>query len=138
MEYGIVIITYSSLVEIKIFRCTLRFLFANFTISGLNASYMLGSLVSVIIQSWCLERKGDPNPFCVTNSEDLKLLTAGIILLVSVTAAFLNTCLTRNVNLPHSYRELKKWSEAMSDNRNSNDDMELVRVAKEKPGGETA
>ncbi|KAL5266351.1 hypothetical protein ACHWQZ_G003691 [Mnemiopsis leidyi] len=109
-----------------------------FYVSGLNASYMLGSLVSVIIQSWCLERKGDPNPFCVTNSEDLKLLTAGIILLVSVTAAFLNTCLTRNVNLPHSYRELKKWSEAMSDNRNSNDDMELVRVNKEKPGGETA
>ena len=99
---------------------------------------MLGSLVSIIIQSWCLERKDEPNSYCVTNSEDLKLLTAGIILLVSVIAAFLNTCLTRNINLPHSYQELKKWSEAMSDNRNSQDDMELVRVEREKPGGENA
>ena len=99
---------------------------------------MLGFLVSIILQSWCLEaeRNTDPTPYCVT--EDLKLLTAGIILVVSVAPAFLNTCLARNINLPHSYQELKKWSTLRSDNRASQEEVELAGVGENEGTGGTA
>ena len=96
---------------------------------------MLGSLVSIIIQSWCLERENETLAYCSANSEDLRLLTAGIILLVSVAPAFLNTCLTRNINLPHSYRELKKWSEMRSEVRADRDEVELTRTTGEEKEG---
>lgn len=73
---------------------------------------MLGSLIYVILHSWCLEKEHEEAPFCsASSSEDLRLLTAGIILLVSVAPAFINTCLTRNINLPHSYAELGRFGE---------------------------
>ena len=100
----------------------------------MNASFMLGSLVSIVMQSWCMESKNDSIAFCVADKEDLKLLTAGIILLVSVAPAFLNTCLTRNINLPHSYQELKQWCELRSDTRPSQVEVELVEQEEEEEG----
>jgi hypothetical protein len=87
---------------------------------------MLGSIVSIMVQSWCLESRNESVKYCSAESEDLKLMSAGIILLASVTPAFLNTCITWNINLPHSYQELRKWNELRSEIRNSQEGVELT------------
>ena len=64
-----------------------------------------------MLQSYCLERNNQYKVFCSEDSEDTKLQTVGIALLVAVAISIVNTCLSKNINLPHSYEELKELYE---------------------------
>eukprot|EP00116_Pleurobrachia_bachei_P015706 sb/3475968/ len=77
--------------------------------SGVNASYMLGMLFHILTESYCLDKTNERKPYCQNGEtkENLRLVVGGGLLFLSVGLAFLNTCLTRQVNLPHSYAELR-------------------------------
>ena len=72
---------------------------------------MLGSLLNMIIQSWCLKRENESRSICRDDSEDMQLISAGVVLILSVVLAFANTCLARNIELPHSFQDLTRLFE---------------------------